>query len=119
MPVYVLNILSAAAPMEAEVAVCTRGEYQSHQRAREAALASGAKEQPLVGVRPRHRLLLRQITADDLSRLQNRNPSRGSSSLSCSSLPLGLHLIAPFDWGLQPSSYTAIDYRNVIFLGES
>ncbi|CUT99738.1 Dedicator of cytokinesis protein 9 [Echinococcus multilocularis] len=103
--------------MEAEVAVCTRAEYQSHQHASEAAPASGAMEQALDGVRPRHRLLLRQLTADDLGRLHNRKPSIGSSPPP--SLRLGLHLIVPFDWGLQPSSYTTIDYRNVIFLGES
>ena len=92
--------------------MCSRAEYQSHQRSREAALASGATEQPLIGVRPRHRLTLRQLTADDLARLRNRNPSAHPS------LPLGLHLIAPVDWALQPSSYTAIDCHDVIFLGK-
>ncbi|KAM7539379.1 hypothetical protein Aperf_G00000050196 [Anoplocephala perfoliata] len=106
------SIRSTTSPLEADAAICTRAEYQSHQRAREAALASGAPEQPLVGVRPRHRLVLRQLSSDDLPRLRHRNPN----STQQPTLPLGLHLIAPSNWGIQPSSYTAIDCRDVIFL---
>uniref|UniRef100_A0A158QG89 PH domain-containing protein n=1 Tax=Hymenolepis diminuta TaxID=6216 RepID=A0A158QG89_HYMDI len=67
----------------------------------------------LVGVRSRHRLVLRQLCPDDLPRLRHRDHN---SSASQPSLPLGLHLIAPANLGIQPSSYTAIDFRDVIFL---
>nr|CDS26410.2 Dedicator of cytokinesis protein 9 [Hymenolepis microstoma] len=105
---------STSSPLEADVAVCTRADFQSHQRARDAALASGASEQPLVGVRPRHRLVLRQLSSDDLPRLRLQNSN--SSAQSQPSLPLGLHLIVPANWGIQPSSYTAIDCSDIIFL---
>ncbi|VDD76504.1 unnamed protein product [Mesocestoides corti] len=102
--------------LEADVAICSRAEYQSHQRSREAALASGAtatNTSAFVGVRPRRRVALRQLTADDLAKLRYRNPSEHSTAPN---LPLGMYLIAPTDWGLQPSSYTAIESRDVIFL---
>ncbi|VDN96158.1 unnamed protein product [Rodentolepis nana] len=108
------NGTSSTSSLEADVAVCTRADYQSHQRARDAALASGASEQPLVGVRPQRRLVLRQLSSDDLPRLRLQNPN--SSAQSQPSLPLGLHLIVPANWGIQPSSYTAIDCSDVIFL---
>ncbi|KAM3172399.1 hypothetical protein ACTXT7_014615, partial [Hymenolepis weldensis] len=107
---------SSISPLEADVAICTRAEYQSHQRTREAALASGASEQPLVGVRSRHRLVLRQLCSDDLPRLRHRD--HNSSAQSQPSLPFGLYLIAPANLGIQPSSYTAIDFKDVIFLGK-
>lgn len=115
--------------MGSRVAICSQSEYQSHLRCREAALASGGDKvlngggtasSPFVGVRERRPLCLRKLLPQDGVNLRSIEDGVEPPN----HLPLGLHLLVPSDWGLQPSlSSTSPDSasessHDIIFLGK-